>query len=86
MRPRITRIKRPSLVDDARNCWRWLSVQIPALNMAFLGTWAMLPDKFQDALPAKYVLIISVALIAMGVGGRLIKQTPSAPPDKEKAP
>ena len=62
------------LVDDAKGAWRWFSVQIPAINLAFLGTWSALPEKFQDALPLPWVLGIAVALILLGIAGRLVKQ------------
>jgi protein-S-isoprenylcysteine O-methyltransferase Ste14 len=62
------------LVDNAKQCWRWLSVQIPALNIAFLGTWSVLPAKFQDALPMPWVIGIAACLIVLGVIGRLYKQ------------
>ena len=71
---------RIKLVDDARKAWRWLSVQIPALNVAFLATWSVLPAKFQDALPAPWVIGIAVGLIVLGVAGRLIDQTPKDAP------
>ena len=64
------------LVDDAKNCWRWLSIQFPALNIAFLGTWGALPAKFQDVIPTPWVMGISAVLIVLGVAGRLIDQTP----------
>ena len=70
---------RTKLVADAHESWRWFSVQIPAVNTAFLGTWAMLPDRFQEALPMPWVLGIAITLIVMGVGGRLIDQTPKEP-------
>ncbi len=73
-------LKKPSLVDDAKHCWRWLSVQFPALNVAFLGTWSVLPQKFQDVLPTPWVMGISAALIVLGVAGRLIDQ-PGKPKD-----
>ncbi len=68
-------------VADARRCWRWFSVQLPALNLAFLGTWSVLPDKFQNAIPLPWVVGIAVVLIVLGVFGRLIEQ-----PVKEKKP
>jgi hypothetical protein len=64
------------LVPEARKAWRWLSIQIPALNVAFLATWSLLPAKFQDALPLPWVIGIAVALIVLGVVGRLIHQEP----------
>lgn len=74
------RLKKPTLVDDAKQCWRWLSVQLPALNLAFLGTWSVLPQKFQDALPLPWVVGIAAVLIVLGVAGRLIDQ-PGKPKD-----
>lgn len=62
------------LVPNWRRAWRWLSMNIPATNFAFLGTWATLPPKFQDALPIEWVLGIAAALILMGMFGRLIEQ------------
>lgn len=66
-------------VPDVKRAWRWFSVQIPTLNLAFLGTWAVLPSKFQDALSPPWVVGIAGALIVAGVFGRLIEQ-PVKPP------
>lgn len=63
------------LIKNKRESWRWLSVQIPALNTAFLSTWAMLPAKFQEALPVPAVIGIAITLLLIGVGGRLVDQT-----------
>jgi len=63
-----------TLVPNWRTAWRWLSIQFPVLNTAFLGTWAVLPDKFQDALPLPWVIGIAIFLIVAGVFGRLVKQ------------
>lgn len=62
------------LVPNWRKAWRMLSVQIPAVNVAFLSTWAMLPPKFQDVLPTPWVIGITVGLLVFGVIGRLIDQ------------
>jgi protein-S-isoprenylcysteine O-methyltransferase Ste14 len=66
------------LVEDAKNAWKWFSVQIPVVNIALIGTWSTLPSKFQDSIPLKYILIAAVALIVLGVAGRLIDQKPKA--------
>lgn len=68
------------LVEDAKQAWRWMSIQFPALNLAFLGTWGALPSKFQDAIPTPWVIGISTALIVLGVVGRLIDQKPKDAP------
>lgn len=64
-----------TLVSDWRKSGRWLSVQIPAINAAFLATWALLPVKFQDALPPAAFIWIAIALIVIGVAGRLLDQS-----------
>ena len=69
-------MKKPRVVSDWRRAWKWLSIQIPALNIAFLSTWALLPPKFQDAISAPWAIGIAVGLIAAGMFGRLIDQKP----------
>ena len=66
------------LVEDVKDAWKWLSVQIPVVNFAMLTTWATLPQKFQDAIPLNYILIAAVVLIVLGVVGRVIDQKPKA--------
>jgi len=68
------------LIENWKGAFRWFSVQFPALNLAFLGTWSALPSKFQDALPMPVVMGIAAVLIVLGVIGRLVDQTP--PKDK----
>lgn len=70
--------RRICFVPNWRRAWRWLSVNIPALNVAFLATWAALPAKFQNALPMPWVLGIAVFLILAGVFGRLVDQGESS--------
>jgi hypothetical protein len=62
------------LIEDAKQAWRWLSMQIPAFNATFLLVWASLPQKFQDALPLPWVIGIAVVLLVAGMVGRLVKQ------------
>lgn len=67
-------MKKPMLVDDWKQSWKWLSLQSNAINVAFLGTWAMLPEKFQEALPMPYVIGIAIVILVLGTIGRLVKQ------------
>ena len=69
-----------TLIADWKQSWRWFSTQVPALNIAFLGTWSALPQKFQDALPLPWVIGIAAGLIVLGVIGRLIDQPTKAAP------
>jgi hypothetical protein len=72
-------MKKPTLVDNWKQAWRWFSVQANLLNMAFLATWALLPAKFQDALPEWLMFSIAGTLLALGVAGRLVTQDKPAP-------
>ena len=62
------------LVDDVKDAWRWFSVQFPAINLAFLGTWSALPERFQASIPQGAILATAAVLVLLGLGGRLIKQ------------
>lgn len=67
-------INKPKLIANWRKAWRMLSVQIPAINAAFIATWAALPQKFQDAYPLPWALGTVLVLLVLGVVGRLVKQ------------
>lgn len=62
------------LVPGWRKCWRWLSVQIPLLNLAFVTVWAQLPPELKSEIPQKWMWFITAALIIIGVLGRMIDQ------------
>lgn len=64
------------LVDDARQARHWISMQAMGVNTAFLLAWSVLPDRFQDAIPASWIIGIAVALLVLGMVGRLTKQEP----------
>jgi len=68
------------LVKDAKQAWRWLSVQIPVINIALLGTWSTLPSEFRDVITTPWIIGIAVFLLVAGVFGRLVDQP------KEKNP
>lgn len=62
------------LVDNWRAAPKWFSTQATALNLAFLGAWGLLPEKFQDAIPASWMIGIAIVLLALGFFGRLVDQ------------
>jgi hypothetical protein len=64
------------LIPEIKRAWRFFSLQVNAINVAFLATWSLLPDKFQDVLPGKAVLVIAVVLIILGMFARLVSQKP----------
>lgn len=67
-------MKKPTLVDNAGNAWRWLSVQAMALAGAVQATWLALPDDLKALMPASYVQYLTLALVVLGIAGRLVKQ------------
>jgi hypothetical protein len=62
------------LVEEWRSAWRWFSLQAMALTAAIQAAWAALPDDLKQHFPAKAVTAVSVALLLLGIGGRLVKQ------------
>ena len=67
---------RLELVDDAKQAWRWLSVQSMVVAAAIQGAWLFVPDDLKASIPPDVVQGVTLALLAFGVAGRLVKQEP----------
>jgi len=67
-------MKNIELVAGAKNAWRWFSVQAMTLAAAVQGAWVFVPEDMRSSLPPNAVQALTVALLAMGVAGRLVKQ------------
>lgn len=67
-------IKFPQLVENAGSAWRWLSVQAMALAGAVQGAWLAIPEDMKTSIPAEYVQYATIALLVLGLVGRLVKQ------------
>ena len=63
-------------VDDAKQAWRWLSVQSMVVAGAVQGAWLFIPDDLKAVVPPNVVQGVTIALLAFGVVGRLVKQEP----------
>lgn len=63
------------LVENAKNAWRWFSVQAMILAGAIQGAWVFIPDDMRSTLPPNAVQALTVGLLIMGVAGRLVQQT-----------
>lgn len=61
-------------VDDAKQAWRWISVQCMAWAVAIQGAWEVCPDDLKAGLPPKLVTIVTVGLLVLGIVGRVVKQ------------
>lgn len=64
------------LVDDFRSAWRWFSMQCMAWALALQGAWEFCPPELKAGVPPRAVTVITLALLVMGLIGRLVKQEP----------
>ena len=62
------------LVDNARDAWRWFSVQSMALAGAMQGAWLALPPDMKSRVPADLVDMLTLAVLALGIVGRVVDQ------------
>ena len=62
------------LVDDAKQAWRWFSVQAMTMAAAIQGAWVFVPDDMRSTLPPGAVQWLTIGLLVMGVAGRLVDQ------------
>ena len=62
------------LVDDAKQAWKWFSMQAMVWALAVQGAWEVLPPEMKAGVPPQAVTWITFALLGMGIVGRLVKQ------------
>ena len=62
-----------TLIPNARKAWRMLSVQANVINTAGLSAWATMGE-LRDRVPVEAVIAFAVAMLILGVAGRLVKQ------------
>ena len=62
------------LIDDWRKAWKWFSVNAMLLAAAIQGAWLQIPDDMKTHIPPQLVQYATIALLILGVAGRLIKQ------------
>ena len=63
-----------TLVEDAKRAWRWFSVQAMVVAGVIQGAWIIIPDDLRASLPHGLVSGITIALLMLGVAGRLVAQ------------
>lgn len=73
-----------TFVENAKQAWRWFSVQAMVLAGALQGAWLYTPDDLRASIPHGLVQGITIALLASGVAGRLVQQTPKEKSDDTK--
>lgn len=62
------------LVENAKQSWKWFSMQAMTLAGALQGTWVTLPEDLKVHLPTNAVHYATLALVIAGIVGRLVKQ------------
>ena len=61
-------------VDDARQWWRWLSMQAMGAAIALQGAWVFIPPDLKSRVGDDTAAWVTGALIALGMIGRMVKQ------------
>ena len=61
-------------VENAKQSWKWFSMQAMTLAGALQGTWVTIPDDLKSSVPSNLVHYITLALVIAGIVGRLVKQ------------
>ena len=83
-------MKKPELIEDWRNFWRFWSVRLGIVGSAITGVliafpdvalsaWAMMPADLKSAIPERYMPLIGVVIFVASLVARAIKQTKLEP-------
>jgi hypothetical protein len=63
------------IVEDWKHAWKWISMWCMTIAMAIQGAWTFIPDDMKASIPHSIVEGATVALLGIGIVGRLTKQT-----------
>lgn len=63
-----------TLISNWRKCLRMFSVQAMLVAGAIQGAWVFIPPDMQATIPDGWVRVLTIALLALGVIGRLVNQ------------
>ena len=67
---------RVRLVKNARQAWRWFSVQVNMIGTAAAIAWTtVVPEDMRAAVPTEWLVVGAMVLWVLGTIGRLIDQT-----------
>lgn len=62
------------LVDDWKNVTKWWSTRAMATAIAMQGAWMMIPNDLKAQVPQWLSTTVVIVVLALGFGGRMIKQ------------
>lgn len=64
----------PDLIPEWKKCLRMFSVQAMGVAGAIQAAWVFLPPEMVASIPADWVRAITIALLVLGIVGRLVEQ------------
>lgn len=64
------------LIEEAKHAWKLFSMQAMGLGLALQGAWQAAPDDMKGTIPHAWVSYATMALLVLGMVGRLVKQSP----------
>jgi hypothetical protein len=62
------------VIEEWRQAWRWFSMQAMVMVAALQGGWTAMPDDLKQHFPPRLVTGLSIFLLVLGIGGRLVRQ------------
>jgi hypothetical protein len=62
------------LIDNARDAWKWFSVQAMGWAIAIQGAWLAMPPDLKARVPGDWVDALTMAILVLGIVGRLVDQ------------
>ncbi len=63
-----------TLVENAKESWKWFSMQAMTLAGAVQGAWLVIPNDMKATVPENLVQYLTLGLVFFGITGRLVKQ------------
>lgn len=64
--------RRVRFVDDVRESWKWLSMQLQSLGAMLMLGWTQLPKELQQHLDPRVVAWTAFGIFVLGMFGRII--------------
>lgn len=72
-----------ALVEDARDCWRWASIQLAGLGVAIGVAWDWMPMGLKSLLPSWAGQAAAITCFVLIIMARMTKQNL---PDRHRGP
>lgn len=68
------KFKKPRLVEDWRDGWKWISSNSMLVATSIIGTWTMIPEDMRERFDENYIFILVIIILITGFIGRFIDQ------------